>query len=398
MRFVTFRRRPVGREGELGAQAAQQPDAGRRGDPTEPLAQAGATQQPDAGWTGAPTEPGAPQLGVLLDTDRDGRGGRVLPLAVLPGLAGDPGWTRAIGDGDLAALLAADPDLAATRQALEALGPEAARALAIDRMAVRLLAPVMHPSKIVCVGQNYADHIREQGIPFPDRPSIFAKFANAVAGDGDPVVRHDATNALDLEAELAVVIGRRASRVPASKAMDHVAGYTVVNDISARDLQGMAPAVRPGEHGDGQWLRAKGSDSFLPMGPALVTADEIPDPHGLVIRSWRTAAGARLGEAAGGTLGEPFLMQDSTSAELVFRIPALIEFISAVITLEPGDVIPTGTPPGVGNFRNPPIYLEPGDVASCYVEGIGRIDNPIVASDGSAPPGSPAEAILNERA
>ncbi len=335
------------------------------------------------------TDARAAELGILLDADRDSNGGRVLPLTSLPGLTEDMARARAIADGDMAALLAADPELAGPQRALEQLGPDAARSLALPRDSVRLLAPVARPGKIVCVGNNYLDHIREQGLEPPDHPLIFAKFANAVVGDRAPVVRPAATHALDLEAELGVVIGRRAARVPAADAMGFVVGYTVVDDISARDLQGSKPALRPGERGDGQWLRAKGSDTFLPMGPALVTADEIPDPYSLAVRSWRTPAS--------GT-GGPVPMQNGTTSALLFRLPEIIEFISAVITLEPGDVIATGTPPGVGIFRQPPVLLEPGDIASCAVEGIGRIDNPIVAFDGSAPPGSPAAAILQERA
>jgi 2-keto-4-pentenoate hydratase/2-oxohepta-3-ene-1,7-dioic acid hydratase in catechol pathway len=232
---------------------------------------------------------------------------------------------------------------------------------------------VPRPGKIVCVGLNYRDHCAEQGVPLPERPLIFAKFANAVVADGQPVVRPAGTHALDLEVELGVVIGSTATGVPRDKAMDHVAGYVVTNDITARDWQGARPALREGEHGDGQWLRAKGSDTFLPMGPVLVTADEIVDPHSLRLRSWLIPGPGRPGE------GEPQPMQDGTTADLVFGIPALIEFVSASITLEPGDVISTGTPAGVGVFRDPPVFLEPGDRVRCEVEGIGAVENPIVS-------------------
>ena len=336
--------------------------------------------------------PFRPRLGLQFDQDRDGHGGRFLPLDALPGLADDPDRARALDDADLAAFLAADTQLEATRAGLERLpdpGP-----LQLPAASVRLLAPIHRPGKIVCVGYNYREHLEEQAMPIPDRPALFAKWANAVVGHGDPVVRPDVTDALDLEAELAVVIGTRAHRVPEALALAHVAGWTAVNDISARDLQGSKPALKPGARGDGQWVRAKGSDTFLPMGPAMVTIDELPDLSDVAIRSWRAAAGAAPGAAPGTA---PVLMQDGSTRTMLFSIPQLIAFISAVITLEPGDVIATGTPSGVGVWRTPPVFLQPGDVASVEVAGIGRIDNPIVAYDGSVPLGSPAAAILAGR-
>jgi 2-keto-4-pentenoate hydratase/2-oxohepta-3-ene-1,7-dioic acid hydratase in catechol pathway len=182
----------------------------------------------------------------------------------------------------------------------------------------------------------------------------------------------------------------RRRRVEAADARGHVAGYCAANDISARDLQGQKAVLRPGERGDGQWLRAKGSDTFLPLGPALVTVDEVPWPPHLPVRSWLTIAGAT----------EPVVrqMQDGNTSDLVFDIPSLIEFISAVITLEPGDVVVTGTPSGVGVFRDPPVLLAPGDVVTVEVGGIGRLTNPIVAADGSAPAGSPAREMLEAHA
>ena len=222
-------------------------------------------------------------------------------------------------------------------------------------------------SKIVCVGLNYRDHAAEGGREAPARPLLFAKFENALVADGQPVIRPEGTHALDLEVELGVVIGRTARRVSRAAALEHVAGYVVVNDISARDWQGTPPALRPGEKGDGQWLRAKGSDTFLPMGPVLVTADELDPPTGLRLRSWRITPD-----------GEEHLMQDGSTADMLWGVPALIEFISAAITLQPGDVIATGTPSGVGVFRDPPVFLEPGDRVRCEIEGIGTVENPIV--------------------
>ncbi|HET7026508.1 MAG TPA: fumarylacetoacetate hydrolase family protein [Candidatus Limnocylindrales bacterium] len=244
----------------------------------------------------------------------------------------------------------------------------------IERLAREALVPapaVPRPGKIVCIGLNYRDHVEEQHIRLPDRPTLFAKFANAVIADAEPIVRPPGTRALDLEVELGVIIGRTARRVTRADAADHVAGYVVVNDVTARDWQGQRAALREGEHGDGQWLRAKGSDTFLPMGPVLVTADEIGEPQDLHLRSWRIPS-------RGPGAGRALLMQDGTTADMIFDIPALIEFVSASITLEPGDVISTGTPAGVGVFRDPPLFLEPGDRVRVEVEGIGSVENPIV--------------------
>ncbi len=240
-----------------------------------------------------------------------------------------------------------------------------ATARAVD--ARRPLPAVQHPSKIVCVGMNYRDHVAEGGRDAPSRPLLFAKFANTIIADGEPIVRPDGTHALDLEVELGVVIGRTATRVRRADAMHHVAGYVVVNDVSARDWQGTPQALRPGEKGDGQWLRAKGSDTFLPMGPVFVTPDEVDPKEGLRLRSWRITPD-----------GTEHLMQDGSTADLVWDIPALIEFISATITLEPGDVIATGTPAGVGVFRDPPVFLEPGDRVRCEIDGIGSVENPVI--------------------
>jgi len=318
-----------------------------------------------------------PVAGILV-------GDRVLTLAVLAELAGlreelaflDPRW-----------LLAEDEDLAETRAALE-------RALASGMAGVPAaslrLAPPLEPGKIVCVGQNYASHVLEQGLPLPTRPMLFAKFANAVVGDGDPVIHPATTHALDLEAELAVVIGRRARRVAAAVALAHVAAYTTANDISARDLQGSRPALRDGERGDGQWLRAKGSDTFLPLGPCLVTADELGDPGDLRVRGFHTAGG---GLAA----GREMQVQDGRTSDMVFPVADLIAFISESITLEPGDLVITGTPSGVGVFRKPPVFLEPGDVVRVEVEGIGSLANPVVNAAGRAPAGSPAARLLARR-
>ncbi len=216
--------------------------------------------------------------------------------------------------------------------------------------AVRLLAPVPKPGKIVCIGLNYMDHCREQNIRPPETPILFAKFPTAVIGPGDAITWDPAlTGQVDYEAELAVVIGRRAKGVKASRAFDYIAGYTALNDVSARDLQ----------FGDGQWIRGKSLDTFCPMGPALVTKDEVPDPQALTIQ-------CQVNEA---------LLQDSTTGEMIFKIPELIEFITRGITLEPGDVIATGTPDGVGVFRDPQVFLQGGEQVTVTIEKVGRLVN-----------------------
>ena len=216
---------------------------------------------------------------------------------------------------------------------------------------VRLLAPVPTPSKVVAVGLNYMDHCREQGHAPPKSPVLFAKFSTAIIGPGEPI-RWDPslTSQVDYEVELAVVIGRRARRVAAANALQHVAGYTICNDVSARDLQ----------FGDGQWVRAKSLDTFCPLGPYLATRDEIPDPQNLHLRT--TVNGE--------------VRQDSSTAEMIFGVAELIEFISRAFTLLPGDVIITGTPHGVGVFRDPPTFLRDGDVVTVEIEGLGQLANP----------------------
>jgi 2-keto-4-pentenoate hydratase/2-oxohepta-3-ene-1,7-dioic acid hydratase in catechol pathway len=200
---------------------------------------------------------------------------------------------------------------------------------------------------------------------------LFSKFTNAIVGDGEAVVRPEGTRALDLEVELGVVIGRAARRVTPEQAPDHVAGYVVVNDVSARDWQGNPQALREGEKGDGQWLRAKGSDTFLPIGPVFATPNEVDPRAGLVLRSWRIPG-------ADGDAAAPVLMQDGNTADMLFDVPTLVSYISRHITLEPGDLVATGTPAGVGVFREPPVFLEPGDRVRCEIEGIGRVENPVV--------------------
>ena len=223
------------------------------------------------------------------------------------------------------------------------------------------------PARSSASGSTTASTSPRAAGPARPRPLLFAKFAERDRRRRRADHPAEGTHALDLEVELGVVIGKRARRVDVDDAMDHVAGYVVVNDISARDWQGMPPALREGEKGDGQWLRAKGSDTFLPMGPVFVTKDELDPKAGLRLRSWRITPD-----------GTEHLMQDGNTRDLIWDVPALVAFISTAITLEPGDVIATGTPSGVGVFRDPPVFLEPGDRVRCEIEGIGTVENPIV--------------------
>jgi 2-keto-4-pentenoate hydratase/2-oxohepta-3-ene-1,7-dioic acid hydratase in catechol pathway len=253
--------------------------------------------------------------------------------------------TDALGVGDVGELLARGIDIGE-------IGDLRSHAAPVDEAEISPRAPIARPPKIVCVGLNYHDHCREQSIDPPAYPILFSKFANAVSHPGAPVTRPRATEQLDLECELAVVIGRRASRIEREDAASVIFGYTILNDVTMRDLQ----------REDRQWLRAKGSDGFAPMGPIVVTADEVPDPQSLRLRSFVN------GEA----------WQDSTTAEMVFDVPTLVAFISRTITLEPGDVIATGTPAGVGHYQSPPRYLGGGDMMRCEIDGIGTIENPVV--------------------
>jgi 2-keto-4-pentenoate hydratase/2-oxohepta-3-ene-1,7-dioic acid hydratase in catechol pathway len=236
--------------------------------------------------------------------------------------------------------------------------PQRLRALAAAAEPVtdehaRMLPP-LRPGKIVAIGLNYQDHIREAGMTTPTTPLLFTKFTSALAADGETVVINSAvTQRVDWEVELAAVIGTRAQDVSPAQALDHVFGYTVANDLSARDVQ----------FADGQWVRAKSMDGFCPLGPHVVTADEIPDPQALALRT-------RVN-------GE--VMQDSSTSEMLFGVSELIAFCSRSFTLDPGDVILTGTPWGCGEFMDPPRSLTDGDVVQVSVEGIGTLTNPIRA-------------------
>jgi len=222
---------------------------------------------------------------------------------------------------------------------------------------VKLLPAVPRPEKVLCVGLNYADHAKESGARPPGEPVIFAKFPTAIRTDGDPIVIPRLSQEVDYEAELVLVIGRGGRHIPVDAARDHIAGYLCGNDVSARDWQ----LRKPG----GQWLLGKSFDSFAPIGPALVTADEIPDAGKLQIE-------LRLN-------GQ--VMQHSSTSQLLFSVAQLVSYVSDVCTLAPGDLIFTGTPPGVGFARKPPVFLKPGDVVEVEIERIGILRNPVVAEE-----------------
>jgi len=224
-----------------------------------------------------------------------------------------------------------------------------------DRLTVRLGCPVDRPSKIICLGKNYAEHAKEGGFERPEKPLLFCKTPNTLNGPYDPILLPLSSDQIDWEVELAVVIGRTVRRVGQKDALDYIAGATILNDVSGRDAQ----------FSESQWFRGKSFDTFAPMGPAIVTLDEIGDLQNLNLT-------ARVNDQ---------IMQDGHTADMIFDIAYLMEYISQDITLQPGDVISTGTPAGVGIFRDPPITLKAGDVVECSIEKIGTIKNNCLAAD-----------------
>jgi 2-keto-4-pentenoate hydratase/2-oxohepta-3-ene-1,7-dioic acid hydratase in catechol pathway len=210
---------------------------------------------------------------------------------------------------------------------------------------------ITRPGKIVCVGLNYLDHAQEGGMELPKAPLLFAKWPNTLIGDGEAIVLPPESKEVDYEAELGVVIGTSAKRVSEADALDHVEGYICLNDVSARDMQ----------FGDGQWTRGKSPDTFCPVGPRLVPREEIADPQQLGIRCILN--------------GET--MQDSSTSQMIFSVAEIIAYVSQVITLEPGDLIATGTPAGVGVFKDPKVLLKDGDEVSIEIDGLGTLTNPV---------------------
>jgi acylpyruvate hydrolase len=239
--------------------------------------------------------------------------------------------------------------LSLAQQALAAASPD----LGIDLAEVKLLAPLPQPGKLICIGQNYLEHAKESGSSKPPYPIIFAKYNNSIIGPGDPIVIPTEVKKPDYEGELAVVIGRRGRSIPEAEALSYVGGYMVLNDVSARDWQNRTS----------QWVIGKTCDTFCPIGPALVTADEIPNPQDLHLRT--SINGEEL--------------QNGYTGDMIFTVAVLIADMSRVMTLEPGDVIATGTPPGVGFARVPPRWLVPGDVVRIEIDKVGVLENPVVA-------------------
>jgi 2-keto-4-pentenoate hydratase/2-oxohepta-3-ene-1,7-dioic acid hydratase in catechol pathway len=277
---------------------------------------------------------------------------------------------RACGvvQGQYVDVSAADPEMPSSVRELLALGPEGQRRawralhrgpMTYEPARSRLLPPIPNPRKIICIGLNYRDHAAESGVPVPPEPVLFSKYPTTLIGHLDRIVLPRVSHEVDYEAELVVVIGLGGKHISGEKAREHVGGYTVGHDVSARDWQLHKPAK--------QWMAGKTFDTFAPTGPELVTPDEVPDPHNLGIR-------LRLNGQT---------MQDSSTSQLIFGVEELIAYLSRIVTLEPGDLIFTGTPPGVGMARKPPVWLKPGDVVEVEIDHLGTLCNTVVAENGA---------------
>jgi 2-keto-4-pentenoate hydratase/2-oxohepta-3-ene-1,7-dioic acid hydratase in catechol pathway len=282
-------------------------------------------------WTDAVLTPGLEE------------GGRVIPLAAVPPLEGREPGAKAL--------------LSAPAEVRQQTAERARQRLADDDQlagrvpGLRLGPPIPDPDKILCIGQNYPDHLAEMKGKPVEVPNLFAKFRNCLIGTGAPIRLPWASQQVDYEGELAVVIGRRCRQVSVAEALSHVGGYSVLNDVSARDLQ----------YRTGQFTMGKAADTFCPMGPGVVLAEEVPNPQALSLATYLNSE----------------QVQSATTADMIFPVAEAISFISSVITLEPGDIIATGTPSGVGYRRNPPRFLSPGDLIEVEIGGIGRISNPV---------------------
>ena len=238
-------------------------------------------------------------------------------------------------------------------QGIRAGGGPMVQAILMPLQAVRLRAPILNPRKIICLGLNYRDHAQESKADIPTDPILFSKYATAIIGPDDPILLPSVSKEVDYEGELAFIMARRGRHIPKAQALEHVAGYSIMHDVSARDYQ----IRKPG----GQWMSGKTFDTFAPLGPALVTKEDIPDPHVLDITC--TVSGERL--------------QSSNTKHLIFSVPDIVAYCSHIFTLEPGDVIATGTPGGVGFARRPPRLLKEGDVVVIEIQGIGQLRNPV---------------------
>ena len=291
--------------------------------------------------------PAIVHLGCILKT-----GQLDITQAITDGILRFPQVVHTIED-----VLHIQDGLKTLEKAIQDLGdaPVGAQTIPFSGPGVILKSPILNPQKVIGIGLNYRDHAEEAKIPIPKSPLIFGMYANAIIGPEEAIVIPPATNQVDYEAELAVVIGTRARRVSVEQALDYVAGYSIMHDVSARDIQ----------FGDKQWTRGKSIDTFAPMGPCLVTCSELGDGSGLAIEL--RLNGERL--------------QKSNTSNLIFNTPALVSHISQTMTLEPGDVISTGTPSGVGFVRTPPVFLKPGDIVEIEIEGIGVLRNPVAGSD-----------------
>ena len=221
----------------------------------------------------------------------------------------------------------------------------------VPRSSARLHAPITDPGKFICIGLNYKDHAEEAGMPIPKEPPIFPKWNNAILDPGEPILRPRGSSQLDWEVELGVVIGRTARFVPRAQALDYVWGYVNINDVSARDFQFITS----------QWAAGKIAETFAPIGPFIADRAEIPDPHVLDLKLW-----------VNGTQ-----MQAGHTSKFIFDVRYIVSYLAGLMTLEPGDLIATGTPPGVGNGRKPPVFMQPGDVCRLEITGLGTLENPV---------------------
>jgi len=289
--------------------------------------------------------PDGPRLGVIRGEEILDLGGTGLPADTAVLLAGEP-------DG---------PDGAAAAFARIARAIDGPGVTGHELASVRLLAPVPRPPKFLAIGLNYAAHVAESITPKPEHQLWFNKQSTCVIGPGDAIHVPRASDVVDYEGELAMVIGRRCRHVPAARAREVVAGYTIVNDVSVRDWQRRTPTMTMG----------KSFDTHGPMGPWIVSSDELPEPHGLRLRTWVSGD----------------LRQDATTDDMLFNCWEMIEHLSTAFTLEPGDVISTGTPSGVGIARNPPALLHDGDTVRIEIEGIGVLENPVVNEPGTTASG-----------
>jgi 2-keto-4-pentenoate hydratase/2-oxohepta-3-ene-1,7-dioic acid hydratase in catechol pathway len=244
-----------------------------------------------------------------------------------------------------------EPAMAAAEDILKEVSSNRSEMVSTPIDEVTLLAPLTSPPKIICLGLNYTDHAKETGAEIPKDPVIFMKPRTAIIGPNEKIVKPSFVQFLDYEAELAIVIGKKAKNVSASEAKNYVFGYTVFNDVSARDIQ----------FGDGQWTRGKSFDTFAPIGPWITTKNQLRDTGNLAVRTWVNGK----------------LRQDGTTKNMVFNVEEIVHQLSRVMTLEPCDIIATGTPAGVGMAMKPPTWLKNGDVVKVEVEGIGFLENPV---------------------